>query len=121
MGSRQLGSAAGVGRKYRRHRSSVAYRWRARVGGRPQPGSKWFRGDDMDTHGSSARAGTRALISLLVGRDRDVAHWVGRQLGIEDFGPCVAIGIIRDDELIAGAVFHGYREANIEISFASTT
>ena len=56
-----------------------------------------------------------------MGHDRDVAKWVGGQLGIDDFGPCTAIGITRGDELIAGSVFYGYREANIEISFASTT
>ncbi len=83
----------------------------------------------MDTHGPVARAGTRALISLLVGHDRDVAQWVGRQLGIEDFGPCTAIGIIQGDikqprlrhELIAGVVYNWYREANIEMTIASTT
>ena len=61
------------------------------------------------------------MTHLLVDYDGTVARWVSGQLGIADFGPCVAIGIIQDDELIAGSVFTSYREASIEISFASTT
>lgn len=82
----------------------------------------------MDTYGSDAGAGLRALVraqkshlALLVGYDRAVAKWVSDQLGSEDFGACTAIGVVRGDELIAGAVFNGHREANIEISFASST
>jgi RimJ/RimL family protein N-acetyltransferase len=83
----------------------------------------------MDTHGFADRAGTRALISLLVGHDADVAHWVGRRLGIDDFGPCTAIGILCGDintiklrhELIAGVVYNWYRQANIEITCAAVS
>lgn len=60
-------------------------------------------------------------MKLLVGWDAAVARWVGDQVGIEDFGASVAIGILRDDDLIAGAVFNNYRHPNIEITFASTT
>jgi len=58
---------------------------------------------------------------LVYGRDRDVARWVGERLDVFDFGPCSAIGIVRDGHLVAGAVFHQYRHPSIEMSFASTT
>jgi RimJ/RimL family protein N-acetyltransferase len=46
---------------------------------------------------------------------------VGEQVGIDDFGALIAIGIVRDRNLIAGAVFNNFRQTNIEITFASTT
>lgn len=72
-----------------------------------------------------------------------MARWVGERLGIADFGPCVAIGIcdgvrpawpadrngrscgpavaVPDGPLIAGVVYNWYRQANIEMTIASTS
>lgn len=57
----------------------------------------------------------------MVGWDAAVARWVGDLVGIEDFGRSVAIGVLRGDDLVAGAVFNNWRHPNIEITFASTT
>lgn len=56
---------------------------------------------------------------LLYAHDREMARWAGDRLGISDFGPCRAIGVIRRGELAAVAVFHCYRHPNIEISFVT--
>lgn len=82
----------------------------------------------MDTHGSVDRARQRALIGatgsslkLLIGWDEYVCLWVGNRVGIDDWGPCVTIGIIKDEELIAGVVYNNQREVNIEATIASST
>jgi RimJ/RimL family protein N-acetyltransferase len=56
---------------------------------------------------------------LIFGHDREIAQWVGHRIGIFDFGPCTAIGIMHGARLIAGAVFHAYRHPDIQFSFAS--
>ncbi len=58
---------------------------------------------------------------LLFGADSVVTPWVGAQLGIADFGPAAAIGVIRAQKVVAGAVFHNFHWPSIEVSFASTT
>jgi len=60
-------------------------------------------------------------LRLIIGFDDAVSRWVGDQLGIDDFGQCVAVGIADDKKLIAGAVYNNYRHPNIEITFASIT
>lgn len=57
---------------------------------------------------------------LLYGHQGAVSAWAGRQLGIDNWGPCQAIGVLRDGRLVAAAVFHQYRYPNIEISFVTT-
>lgn len=65
------------------------------------------------------------MIRPLYGHDEAVARWVGDHVGIKDFGPCAAIGIMRDDELIAGVVYNNWRHpfdpGLIEATMASTT
>ncbi len=59
---------------------------------------------------------------LVYGRDRVVARWVRDQLkdqGDYSFDPCVAIGVVRNGELVAGVVYSNYRHGNIEITMAS--
>lgn len=56
---------------------------------------------------------------LIFGYDRDVARWVGRLIGVADFGPSTAIGVVRHDRMVAGAVFHQHRMPDIQLSFAS--
>lgn len=48
---------------------------------------------------------------LVYGRDEEVAEWVGKQLmkDAEAFKPCVAVGIERDGQLIAGVVYNNYQ------------
>lgn len=67
----------------------------------------------------SARSGAPFVIVL--GRDAEVAAWVGARVtpGIEDFGASVAIGVSSPEEvLLAGAVYNNWRHPNIEITFA---
>jgi len=56
---------------------------------------------------------------LIYGRDREIARWVGDQVGIEDFGPCVAIGVCHNVRIVAGAVFNRHSHPNIDITFAT--
>jgi len=64
--------------------------------------------------------------NLVFGRDIDIAAWVARNLptvGDDGFGPCTAIGVMRNGEVIAGVVFHGYRQtySSIDVSIFSTS
>lgn len=65
------------------------------------------------------------MIRPLYGHDPAVSRWVGDQVGIEDFGPCAAIGFMRDDALIAGIVYNNWHHPSdpglIEATMASTT
>lgn len=54
---------------------------------------------------------------MIYGHDAALAKWAGDRIGVSDFGPCRAIGIIRQQTLAAVAVFSNYRAPNIEISF----
>lgn len=57
---------------------------------------------------------------LLYGHDVALSRWAGDQLGIRDWGPCSAIGVVARGNLVAAAVFHCYRDPDIEISFVTT-
>ena len=61
------------------------------------------------------------MISIVTNIDDYVKAWVAKRIGINGFGPSTAIGVQRDGQLIAGAVFHDYRPKNgqIEASIAS--
>lgn len=54
---------------------------------------------------------------MIYGHDAVLAKWAGDRIGVTDFGPCRAIGVIRNYEIAAVAVFSQYRPPNIEISF----
>jgi RimJ/RimL family protein N-acetyltransferase len=58
---------------------------------------------------------------LVYGQDARVAEWVGKQLmkDAEAFKPCVAVGIERNGELIAGVVYNNYVGHLIEMTIAS--
>lgn len=60
---------------------------------------------------------------LLVGWDREVAAWAAEQLGMAkpDFGPCVAIGVVHRDDLVAAAVYNNYRRPDIQVTFVTTS
>ena len=53
------------------------------------------------------------MISLLTGHDAEIGEWVARNLphiGTRSaFGPYTALGVVRDDMLIAGVIFHDYQ------------
>ena len=61
------------------------------------------------------------MISIVTNIDDYVKAWVAKRIGINGFGPSTAIGVQKDGQLIAGAVFHDYRPKNgqIEASIAS--
>ena len=63
-------------------------------------------------------------MTLLYGRDAEVAAWVSEKIPHMfggDFGPCSAIGITSQDRLIAGVVFHEYQPeyGTIQMSLAA--
>jgi RimJ/RimL family protein N-acetyltransferase len=63
------------------------------------------------------------MILAVYDQPEAVAAWTGRQLGIADFGPCKAIGIVLDGVIVAGIVYSGYRPEvpSMEMSVASVT
>ena len=58
---------------------------------------------------------------LIFGADDYLKTWVANKIGIDGFGPAVAIGVQRDGEIIAAAVYHDLRQGQIEASIASTS
>lgn len=65
------------------------------------------------------------MIHCVYGHDAEVASWVGFQIGVKDFGKCVAIGIANNQQIIGGAVYsHFYNDQwgkplSIEMAFAT--
>lgn len=60
--------------------------------------------------------------TVILGYDRAVAEWVRQRLPepvVDDWGPCVALGIACGSELVAGIVFNNYHHPSIEASIAS--
>jgi len=57
---------------------------------------------------------------LLYEPQKYIADWAGRQLGIKDFGPCAAIGVLRNRELVAAAVFNHFELPDIQITFCTS-
>jgi hypothetical protein len=58
---------------------------------------------------------------LIFGADEYLKTWTAKQIGIDGFGLSVAIGVQRDGEIIAAAVYHDLRQGQIEASIASTS
>lgn len=58
---------------------------------------------------------------LVFGYDNELKQWAGSRIGIQDFGPSVAIGVARKSDIVAVAVFNNYRPPNIEITFVTST
>ena len=58
---------------------------------------------------------------LIFGADDYLKTWVANKIGIDGFGPSVSIGVQRDGEIIAAAVYHDLRQGQIEASIASTS
>lgn len=56
---------------------------------------------------------------LLFGHDEEVAQWVMERIPeVDTFGPCTAIGVVSEGRLIAGVVYHDYRERFKTISLS---
>jgi RimJ/RimL family protein N-acetyltransferase len=58
---------------------------------------------------------------LLFDSDQILARWAGDRLGIADFGPYTAIGVVHRGEVVAAAIYNNYRPPNIDITFASAS
>ena len=56
---------------------------------------------------------------LIFGADDYLKKWAAKQIGIDGFGPSVSIGVQRDGEIIAAAVYHDLRQGQIEASIAA--
>ena len=60
------------------------------------------------------------LDGLLFQADEFVADWVNTRCGGgKVFAPFVAIGVVADDDITAGAVFHSYHKTDITVTAAS--
>lgn len=69
--------------------------------------------------------GGNTLIQLCFGKDAEVTGWVAEKIGYPDFGPCTAIGVVKDGIPIAGVVYSNYchykgNPISVEISCAAS-
>lgn len=55
---------------------------------------------------------------LVYGQDAALVRWIGERLGINDFGPCITIGVLHSGEIVAVALYNKFIHPNIEVSFA---
>lgn len=57
---------------------------------------------------------------LVLGRDKEIAEFVSRRIRQATFGPCTTMGVIRQNKLIGGLVFHEYVPAykSVMVSYA---
>ncbi len=62
------------------------------------------------------------MAEIVTGYDGQIREWVSHELGIEKVGgdKFSALGIMHDNALIGGAVYHDYQRHNIEMSLATT-
>ena len=62
------------------------------------------------------------MYNFIYGDDDRIISWVTSKLrGTIEFKTGVAIGLEKDDELIAGCVYDNYRKHDIEMTFAAST
>jgi len=60
------------------------------------------------------------MLHILLNRDDYVSAWLQSKIPGISFNDCKAIGIIKDQKLIAGVVYHNLRDGQIEASIAVT-
>ena len=60
------------------------------------------------------------MIQLLLNRDDYVSAWLQSKIPGISFHDCKAIGIIKNQKLIAGVAYHNLRDGQIEASIAVT-
>lgn len=58
---------------------------------------------------------------LLFHCDDALAKWAGDQLGMEMIGPYACIGVARQGQIVAVALYNNFRLPNIEVTFVTTT
>lgn len=60
------------------------------------------------------------LGDVVFGADEFVAEFVRQRMPVAraSFGPCTALGVVKEGRLIGGVVFHNYVGFNIEVSLA---
>lgn len=57
---------------------------------------------------------------LAFGFDLAVAEWVAARIPhVQSFGECHAVGVVGDDAVLAGCVYHHWHDGGCEISFAA--
>jgi len=61
------------------------------------------------------------LNTIVLGADEYLKSWAAKRIGIDKFGPSKAIGVQNDGEIICAAVYHDWREGQIEASIAATS
>ena len=60
------------------------------------------------------------MIQLVIGQDKEVAHWVQQQYPqIASFDPCTALGVADGNKLIAGIVYYNYHGHMLDVSIAA--
>lgn len=47
-----------------------------------------------------------------------LVRWVSERVGVEDFGPCVTIGVVHNGGIVAVALYNKWLHPNIEVTFA---
>lgn len=50
-----------------------------------------------------------------------LVSWVSQRLDIANFGPCVTIGVVHKEHIVAVALYNKYLHPNIEITFATSS
>ena len=60
------------------------------------------------------------MIQLLLNRDDYVSAWLQSKIPGIRFHDCKAIGVIKNQKLIAGVAYHNLRDGQIEASIAIT-
>ena len=58
---------------------------------------------------------------LIIGADDYLKVWAAKIIGIDGFGPSTAIGVERDGKIICAAVYHNFRDGQIEASIAASS
>jgi len=61
------------------------------------------------------------VIRTVFGADEYLKSWAAKLIGIKEFGPSVAIGVQAGDKIIAAAVYHDFRDGQIEASIAASS
>lgn len=68
---------------------------------------------------------SRPRLNLVFNKDCEIAEFVisllPQKMGVEEFGPFTTIGISEGDKLIAGAVYHRWRQFDCELTFAASS
>lgn len=58
---------------------------------------------------------------IVTGYDKEIQQWVSNQLGLEKVGgdDIAALGIMENNEIVGGVIYHGFRKHMIDMSLAT--